>query len=67
MTDKGSAWRPKLVLASASPRRLELLQQIGVTPDALLPADVDEVPKKNELPRVLAQRLAVEKAEAARR
>ena len=67
MTDKGSAWRPKLVLASASPRRLELLQQIGVTPDALLPADVDEVPRKNELPRVLAQRLAVEKAEAARR
>ena len=42
MTDKGSAWRPKLVLASASPRRLELLQQIGVTPDALLPADVDK-------------------------
>lgn len=67
MTDKGSAWRPKLVLASASPRRLELLQQIGLSPDALLPADVDEIPKKNELPRVLAQRLAVEKARAARR
>ena len=67
MTDKGSAWRPKLVLASASPRRLELLQQIGIEPDALLPADVDEIPKKNELPRVLAQRLAVEQARAARR
>ena len=65
MTDK--ALRPRLVLASASARRLELLQQIGIAPDAMLPADVDETPKKNELPRTLAQRLAIEKAQAARR
>jgi septum formation protein len=58
-------WRPKLVLASASPRRLELLQQIGIEPDALLPADIDETPGKNELPRSLAARLAQEKARAA--
>ena len=67
MTDKGSGWRPKLVLASASVRRLELLEQIGIKPDALLPSDVDETPLKNELPRVLAQRLAAEKAKAALR
>jgi septum formation protein len=57
----------KLVLASASPRRLELLQQIGLEPDALLPADVDETPLKGELPRSLAARLAHEKAKAAGR
>ncbi len=56
---------PKLVLASASPRRLALLQQIGIEPDALLPADIDESPRKAELPRVLAARLALEKALAA--
>jgi septum formation protein len=61
------AARPRLVLASASARRLELLQQIGVEPDAMLPADVDETPRKNELPRTLAQRLAIEKAQAARK
>jgi len=55
------------VLASGSPRRLALLQQIGVEPDELLPADVDETPKKNEPPRALAARLASEKARAARR
>ena len=58
-------WRPKLVLASASPRRLALLQQIGIEPDALIPADIDESPKKGELPRVLASRLAAAKAAAA--
>jgi septum formation protein len=62
---EGAAWRPKLVLASASPRRLELLQQIGVEPDALLPCDLDETPGKAELPRSLAGRLAREKARAA--
>lgn len=56
---------PKLILASASPRRLALLRQIGIEPDALLPADIDEVPKKGESPRSLAVRLAEEKANAA--
>ncbi len=59
------SWRPKLVLASASPRRLALLEQCGIIPDALLPTDVDETPKKNERPRDLAGRLALEKAQAA--
>ena len=45
--------RPKLILASASPRRLALLQQGGIEPDALLPADVDETPLKSENPRQL--------------
>lgn len=57
--------RQKLVLASASPRRLGLLQQIGIEPDALLPTDLDEAPRKGERPKVLARRLAREKAEAA--
>jgi septum formation protein len=59
------AGRLKLVLASGSPRRLQLLAQIGVEPDRLLPLAIDEAPKKNELPRNLAKRLAREKAEAA--
>ena len=58
-------WRPKLVLASASPRRLALLQQVGIEPDAMGPADLDETPRRNELPRTLAARLGREKAEAA--
>jgi septum formation protein len=58
-------WRPKLILASASTRRLELLQQVGLDPDALIPADLDETPNKGELPRVLAARLADEKLETA--
>jgi septum formation protein len=57
--------RKKLVLASASPRRLALLQQIGIEPDALLPTDLDETPQKSERAKVLARRLAREKAEAA--
>lgn len=61
------SWKPKLVLASASPRRLALLQQVGLQPDALLPADVDETPEKSESPRDLARRLARLKAQAARR
>lgn len=60
-----TADRPKLVLASASPRRLGLLQQIGLDPDHLHPTDVDETPKPGELPRQLALRLAEEKAKAA--
>jgi septum formation protein len=62
-----SSWRPKLVLASASPRRLALLQQAGIEPDALLPADVDETPLKNESPKELAKRLSRAKAEVARK
>jgi septum formation protein len=57
--------RPKLVLASGSPRRLSLINQAGIDPDALRPGDVDELPKKGELPRALANRLARAKAEAA--
>jgi septum formation protein len=57
--------RPKLVLASGSPRRLSLLSQIGIEPDALRPTDVDETPNKGELPRGYATRLAKVKAEAA--
>lgn len=65
MAGEAKDWRPKLVLASASPRRLALLQQIGVEPDALLPSDLDESPLKGERPKALARRLAREKAERA--
>jgi septum formation protein len=65
VSGESKPWRPKLILASASVRRLELLQQIGLDPDALIPADLDETPNRGELPRVLAARLAAEKAEAA--
>jgi septum formation protein len=54
----------RLVLASASPRRLDLLARIGVTPDEVIPADIDESAPKGELPRQHALRLACEKAEA---
>lgn len=54
----------KLVLGSASPRRQELLAQIGVRPDSIRPADIDEVPQKKERPRDYASRLANEKADA---
>ena len=54
----------KLVLASASPRRLDLLARIGVVPDAIDPADIDEGVPAGELPRDHALRLAIEKAEA---
>src|SRR5207248_2793714 len=57
--------RPKLVLASGSPRRLTLLNQAGIEPDSLLPSEIDELPVKGELPRALATRLARAKAEAA--
>lgn len=55
----------KLVLASGSPRRLQLLQQAGVDPEFLSPVDADETPKKGEVPRSLAKRLAKEKASLA--
>jgi len=57
--------RPKLVLASGSPRRLSLLNQAGIEPDSLQPAEIDEIPVKGELPRALANRLAREKAQVA--
>jgi len=57
--------RPKLVLASGSPRRLGLLNQAGIEPDSLQPAEIDEIPVKGELPRALANRLAREKAQVA--
>jgi septum formation protein len=55
----------RLVLGSASPRRLALLAQIGVKPDAVLPAEIDETPRPREGPRGLAERLAGEKALAS--
>jgi len=58
--------RHRLVLASASPRRLALLEQVGIEPNALRPASIDETPKKGERPRSLAQRLARDKALTAR-
>jgi septum formation protein len=56
------ARRPDLILASSSPRRLALLNQVGIEPEHLVPANVDETPDKGELPRRLAQRLADLKA-----
>jgi len=55
---------PSLVLASASPRRLELLRQVGLMPDCIDPADIDETPRQGELPPAHAMRLAEEKAKA---
>jgi septum formation protein len=57
--------RPKFVLASGSPRRLALVNQAGIEPDALKPSDVDETPKRGEIPRAYANRLAKEKAVVA--
>lgn len=54
----------RLVLASASPRRLDLLRQVGLTPDEVSPADIDESRRRDESPRQLALRLAVEKGQA---
>jgi septum formation protein len=55
---------PPLVLASASPRRLELLRQVGLMPDGIDPADIDETPRRGELPSAHVMRLAQEKAQA---
>ena len=52
------------ILASSSPRRLELLKQAGLAPDKVIPAELDETPLKNELPDVYAKRIALEKAQA---
>lgn len=56
--------RPVLVLASASPRRLELLRQVGIVPDRVDAGAIDENPRRGELPPALAQRLAAAKARA---
>ena len=63
---KNNLARRRLILASASPRRLALLQQAGIEPDALRPSAIDETPKKGELPRTLVKRLAKSKAFTAR-
>jgi septum formation protein len=54
----------RLILASASPRRLELLARIGAVPDAVIPAEIDETPRRGELPAPYAQRMAAGKAAA---
>lgn len=54
----------KLILGSASPRRRELLAQIGIIPDVILPPDIDETPRRAELPGPYAARVALEKAMA---
>lgn len=53
----------RLILASASPRRKELLARIGVVPDAIIPADIDETPRASETPQAYVERLAREKAQ----
>lgn len=59
------ALKNKLILASGSPRRIELLNQAGIEPARLMPMDIDETPKRSEHPRSLARRLSAEKAQAA--
>ena len=56
---------PKFVLASGSPRRVQLINQAGIEPDSLRPTDIEETPQRGELPRACANRLARAKAEAA--
>lgn len=63
-TREAGARRPRLILASASPRRLALLAQIGLTPDEVTPVEIDETPHPGEVPRVCAARLARAKAMA---
>ncbi|WP_099828239.1 Maf family protein [Oceaniglobus indicus] len=55
---------PRLILGSGSPRRLELLRQLGLSPDDVRSPDIDETPRKGELPRPYCIRMAREKAEA---
>jgi septum formation protein len=54
----------KLILASASPRRKDLLEEQGIIPDAIIPTDIDETPLKGEMPRPYVKRMAIEKAQA---
>ncbi len=60
--EKTSVIKPRFVLASASPRRLDLLAQLGLVPDAVDPAEIDETPGKDELPAAYAARMADQKA-----
>jgi septum formation protein len=60
-------WQTPVILASGSPRRLALLQQIGIEPRAVIPAEIDETPRPREAPRLLAARLARGKAEMAQK
>lgn len=60
----GIALGPRLILGSGSPRRLELLAQIGLEPDLVEAPDIDETPEKGEKPRPYAVRMARQKAEA---
>ncbi len=55
---------PRLILASSSPRRLELLAQIGIVPDEIIAPAIDETPRRAELPRLYAARMARDKAAA---
>lgn len=64
MTGTVSVTPPRLILGSASPRRLDLLAQIGIKPADLRPADIDETPASGELPRDYVRRMALEKANA---
>lgn len=61
-----TAAKSRLILASASPRRLELLRQMNIVPDSVMPADIDETPHKTELPIPYACRIAAGKAEKIR-
>lgn len=61
-----SEGQARLALASASPRRLALLEQIGLKPDEVIASDIDETPLRDERPRQLALRLSVSKGRAAR-
>jgi septum formation protein len=58
---------PKLILASSSPRRRDLLARLGIVPDRIASPDIDEQPRKGEVPRVYALRMAEEKALAVLR
>lgn len=63
MTPAALSAFPPLILASASPRRVELLAQLGIVPAEVVPAEIDETPLRAELPRALALRLAQAKAQ----
>jgi len=65
MSASGKHLQPPLILASASPRRRELLEQVGIVPDRIAPVEIDERPRHKERPRDLALRLADEKVSAA--